>query len=36
MHLLQQPLHHPPQLCWRIAGDHLDIANPVRRSEPPF
>jgi hypothetical protein len=28
IHLLHQPLHHPPQLRRRVAGNHLDITNP--------
>jgi hypothetical protein len=24
---LDQPLHHPPQLSGRVAGDHLDVAD---------
>jgi len=26
--ILHQPLHHPPQLGRRVAGNHLNITNP--------
>ena len=28
LNLPHQPLHHPPELRWRVTRNHLDIANP--------